>query len=247
MNKLLNIYFTAGFPNLEAMEPIILSLQEGGVDMIEIGLPYSDPLADGPTIQSSSALALAKGASLDKIFDRLGSFKSKLTAEIYLMGYFNQWLSYGIERFCARANEVGATGLIIPDLPIEYFDENLQSIVEHNELKMSFLVTPDTTEERIEKIDKLSTGFVYLVSSKSTTGKTGSVFNQNEPYFKKMASFPFKRKTMIGFGIHDHDTYTQACKYADGAIIGSAFIRHIEKNHSKANILEFINLIKQKQ
>jgi tryptophan synthase alpha chain len=227
------------------METIILALQEGGVDMIEIGLPYSDPLADGPTIQESSSKALARGATLDKIFDRLAALKPQLESEIYLMGYYNQWLSYGLERFCARVKETGATGLIIPDLPVDYFDQEHRSVLERHGLAICFLVTPDTPESRIAEIDQLTTGFVYLVSSKSTTGKTAAVFDENQDYFKKMKAFPFRNRTMIGFGIQDHESFANACSYADGAIIGSAFIRHIEKDPSRRNIIDFVNQIRK--
>lgn len=244
-DKLLNIYFTAGYPEIEAFEPILNSLLEAGVDLIEIGLPYSDPLADGPTIQASSSRALSNGISLDQIFDKLEGFDQPFQSEIYLMGYYNQWLSYGMEAFCQRARKAGVSGLIIPDLPIEYFDESYQSLLADHGLKISFLVTPDTAQERIRKVDELSTGFVYIVSSRSTTGASEGQ-EDNSAYLQKMASFPFKNKTLIGFGIHDHDSYRHACHYADGAIIGSAFIRHIEKDYSQPHILSFVNHIKNK-
>jgi tryptophan synthase alpha chain len=241
--KLLNIYFTAGYPEIGAFQQILDGLQEAGVDFIEIGLPYSDPLADGPTIQASSAKALANGITMDRVFDQLEQCRRPFQAEIYLMGYYNQWLKYGLEKFCQRAQKAGVSGLIIPDLPIEYFDREHQELLKKYQLKISFLVTPDTNEARIEKVDELTTGFVYLVSSRSTTGATDNRAD-NSAYLERMASYPFSHQTLIGFGIHDHATYTQACRFADGAIIGSAFIRHIANDFSKPSILNFVNHIK---
>lgn len=246
MEKLLNIYFTAGYPEKDATNNILLSLQEAGVDMIELGLPYSDPLADGPTIQESSAIALENGITIEQIFDDLEKIKEKITTEIYLMGYYNQWLNYGLEEFCKRASHSGIRGLIIPDLPMAYFDDEHRRLLAKYNLKICFLITPDSSDSRIKKADELSSGFVYAVSSNATTGKTASVFESNRSYFEKIRNFPFSNRRMIGFGIHDNAGFEEACLYADGAIIGSAFIRHIKNDFSKEHIQKFIHSIKNK-
>jgi len=245
MKKLLNIYFTAGYPEIGAFEPILLALQSGGADLVEIGLPYSDPLADGPTIQASSARALENGITLDRVFAMLTELQPRIQVPLYLMGYYNQWLSYGLESFCTKAGEAGVTGLIIPDLPVEYFDSDHQSLLEKYGLRISFLVTPDTPVERMSMIDQLSTGFVYVVSGRSTTGGTYSGGEMDTAYLQQISEFGFQRDTLVGFGIHDKSTFDLACQYTDGAIVGSAFIRHLERAYSPEHIHAFIQKIKQ--
>jgi tryptophan synthase alpha chain len=203
-------------------------------------------LADGSTIQESSAIALKNGITLDQIFDDLKKIKNSITTEVYLMGYYNQWLNYGLEKFCQRAADSGIHGFIIPDLPMAYYDEIHQKLLEKYKLKICFLITPDSDDSRIKQADKLSTGFVYVVSSNATTGKTNSVFASNREYFEKIRDYPFVNRCMLGFGIHDNAGFEKACQYADGAIVGSAFIRHLKNNFSKRHIQNFIHSIKNK-
>ena len=244
MNKLLNIYFTAGYPDVNATAQIVLDLQKSGVDMIEIGLPYSDPLADGPSIQASGQKALDNGMNTDLIFEQLSSIKDQIKIPVYLMGYYNQWFQYGLETFCNKCKEVGVEGLIMPDLPLDYFDQKHKNILQKNDLKICFLITPDTTEERIEEIGKCSTGFVYVVSNSSTTGKKEDISQKQITYFERIKSYKFNSKKLIGFGIHDNQTFSKACEYADGAIIGSAFVNHIKEDYSFENIERFVSSIK---
>ena len=243
---LLNVYFTAGYPELNSTAEILLGLQDAGVDFVELGLPYSDPLADGPTIQESGQTALDNGMNLDVLFNQLEEIKSKIYVPVYLMGYYNQWMQFGLDKFCRRCHDSGIYGLIIPDLPIDYFDKKHQEIVRENNLKISFLVTPQTSEERMRKVDELSTGFVYVVSSASTTGKQSGISDGQISYFNRIKDFGFKNKTLIGFGIHDNNSFELASDYSNGAIVGSAFIRHIRKDFSKENIALFIKSLRGK-
>lgn len=225
--NILSIYFTAGFPNLDDTEKILISLDAHGADMIEIGMPYSDPLADGPVIQKSSMKALENGMSIKTLFEQLKSFKNENNVPLILMGYLNPVLQYGFEKFCKEAKDVGISGIILPDLPIAEYENEYRQILQDNELNLIFLITPDTSEERIRKIDSLSTGFIYAVSSSSITG-TNVDMNAQENYFQRLKSLNLKNKILIGFGIRDRSTFEQACKYASGAIIGTAYIKAIE-------------------
>ena len=243
MSNLLNIYFTAGYPNLEDTPDILLNLQDAGADIIELGLPYSDPLADGPTIQASGQQALDNGMNLQLLFDQLEKIKDQISKPIYLMGYYNQWLQIGLEAFAKKCQAVGVYGLIIPDLPLEYFGQKHMAILSRYNLKISFLVTPQTTEERMRRADELSTGFVYVVSSAATTGKQKALSSGQIEYFNRIKQFGFKNKTLIGFGIHDKNTFETACAYADGAIIGSAFVRQLAEDKSKQGIEGFVKKI----
>ena len=243
-NKLLNVYFTAGYPGLDDTAEILLALQEAGADIIEIGLPYSDPLADGPTIQMSNQTALGNGMDTWKLFAQLKKVKGEIRVPVYLMGYYNQWLQFGLDEFCAQAAESGVYGLIMPDLPVEYFNADHEQLVAKHGLAISFLVTPETSESRMRQADEKSTGFVYVVSTSSTTGKTAGFSSEQIAYFERISNFKFKSQTLIGFGIHDHNTFETACQYANGAIIGSAFIRHISRDTSDQHIREFVKSIK---
>ncbi len=230
--NILSIYFTAGFPLLEDTPKILFALQKYGADLIEIGMPYSDPLADGPVIQQSSMAALKNGISIKKIFEQLNtlnqdsSFRSAETPLI-LMGYLNPVLQYGFEKFCKEAKAVGIDGIILPDLPIYEYQQEYKNTFEKNNLDFIFLVTPETSEERIRKIDEISTGFIYAVSSSSITG-TDKDMNQQESYFQKLKDLGLKNEILIGFGIKDNKTFTTACKHAAGAIIGTAYIKAIQ-------------------
>ena len=227
--NILSIYFTAGFPKLADTEIILKSLQDHGADMIEIGMPYSDPLADGPVIQNSSMKALQNGMTIKKLFEQLNSSVGKIHVPLILMGYLNPVLQYGFEKFCVDAKNAGISGIILPDLPIREYESEYQKNIKKNNLDFIFLVTPETSEARIQKIDSLSNGFIYAVSSSSVTGRDTNL-NTREKYFQRIKSMNLKNNVMIGFGIKDHKTYAQACKYASGAIIGTAYIQAIENS-----------------
>jgi len=203
------------------------SLQDNGADMIELGMPYSDPLADGPVIQASSAKAIANGMTINKIFEQLKDFRKEINVPVLLMGYMNPVLQFGFEKFCAAAKSVGIDGLILPDLPIYEFETEYGSIIKKYGLDFIFLVTPETSAERIKKLDELSSGFLYAVSSSSTTGKDKNMLGQSD-YFKKLKDMKLKNPVLVGFGIRDRQTFRTACEYANGAIIGTAFIKALE-------------------
>lgn len=247
--NILSVYFTAGFPNLNDTTTIINELEKNGVDMIEIGMPFSDPLADGPTIQRSSEIALENGMTIKLLFQQLQNFRNK-TSEmpLFLMGYLNPVLQYGFEKFCNDSSSLGISGVIIPDLPMqEYLVEYKSMFVKYN-LKNIFLITPQTSESRIRLIDENSDGFIYMVSSTSTTGNKNEIGVEQENYFKRIADMKLKNPTIIGFGIHNHQTFSKACEYANGAIIGSAFIKAIEKSEDLENdISKFVNNILKDQ
>ena len=228
--KLLSIYFTAGFPNLNDTADIIIKLQESGVDMIEIGLPFSDPLADGPTIQDSSMSAINNGMNTDILFNQLKDIRDKVSIPLIIMGYFNPILQYGVEKFCKKCNEIGVDGLIIPDLPIDYYLENYKSIFEQNKLYNMFLIAPQTSDERIRKIDSISKGFIYMVSSSSITGSKNSFSSEQINYFERIEKMKLNTPRIIGFGVGNKETFNTTVNYSKGAIIGSAFIKNLHEN-----------------
>jgi len=227
--KLLSIYFTAGYPELEDTVPIIQKLEKSGVDMVEIGLPFSDPLADGPVIQQSSTQALKNGMTSEKLFEQLKGIRPAVKIPLIIMGYFNPILQFGVEAFCKRCSEVGIDGLIIPDLPVNVFHEKYQASFKKYGLINIFLITPQTTEERIRYIDSISEGFIYMVSSASTTGAKKSFGEPEQEYFKRIASMKLQSEQIIGFGISNKETFEQATKYAKGAIIGSAYVNFLSE------------------
>jgi len=241
--NLLSIYFTAGFPKINDTLKIIKELDKSQVDMIEIGLPFSDPLADGPTIQKSSEKALINGMTTNLLFDQLKDLRKISDVPVVIMGYFNPILQYGIERFCSNCRDVGIDGLIIPDLPADIYKKNYKNIFKKYKLNMMFLITPQTSNDRINLIDNLSKGFIYMVSSYSVTGARDSFDEYQIDYFKRIKKMKLSNPVLIGFGIGNNNTYKTACKYSSGAIIGSAFIKHIKKNGVKS-IKDFIKLIK---
>ena len=241
--KLLSIYFTAGFPAIDDTVSILEQLQEAGVDMIELGLPFSDPLADGPTIQESSTKALHNGMTTDKLFDQLQGIRKTIDVPLIVMGYFNPMMQFGVERFCKRCQEVGIDGLIIPDLPVDVYHEKYQKLFQQYGLLNMFLITPQTPDDRIDYIDKVSEGFIYMVSSAATTGAQGSFGNEQEQYFKRIGAMNLKSKLLVGFGISNRETYDSAVAHSKGAIIGSAFIKHLEKNGSNS-VKKFIEQIR---
>jgi tryptophan synthase alpha chain len=241
---ILNIYCTAGFPELNDTLPVMTALQQYGADLIELGMPFSDPLADGPVIQESSTRAIKNGMSVRQLFEQLKDFREHIHVPVILMGYLNPVLLYGIENFCKKCAEVGVDGVILPDLPMDEYESDYKTIFEQNGLHLIFLVTPETSEERIRKIDNLSKGFVYAVSSSSTTGKDKDIGNQ-QVYFEKLKQLKLKNPVLIGFGIKDKATFAAACAYSNGAIIGTAFIRAIENTTNlDATIKDFIAGVK---
>ncbi len=229
--KILNIYCTAGYPKLDSTLTVMKSLQDSGADIIELGMPYSDPLADGETIQKSSAIALANGMTIHTLFEQLAGMREEIKIPVVLMGYMNPVLQYGFEQFCADAAKVGVDGLILPDLPQHEFEKTYKAIIEKYQLDFIFLVTPETSEERIKKLDALSSGFLYAVSSSSTTGGEKD-FNAVALYLQRLQSYGLKNPVLVGFGIKDKKTFYGACKYAQGAIIGSAYIKIIQHAQS---------------
>jgi len=241
--KLLSIYFTAGFPQIEDTVPILEQLQEADVDMIELGLPFSDPLADGPTIQESSTQALRNGMTTDKLFTQLEGIRDRIHVPMIVMGYFNPMMQYGVERFCKRCQEVGIDGLIIPDLPADVYHEQYQSLFQQYGLLNMFLITPQTPDERIRYIDQVSEGFIYMVSSAATTGAQGSFGDTQQHYFQRIADMKLQSKLLVGFGISNAETYQAAVAHSQGAIIGSAFIKHLEAN-GKQSVREFVKTIR---
>ena len=228
--KLLSIYFTAGYPELHDTVSVIKELQASGVDMIEIGLPFSDPLADGPTIQASSTRALENGMCTEILFDQLTNIRKEIDIPLLIMGYFNPMLQYGIEAFCMKCAEIGIDGLIIPDLPVDVYQQNYAAIFEKHGLFNVFLITPQTSDERIKYIDSISKGFIYMVSSASTTGAINSFDQGQSEYFERIHAMGLKTPQIVGFGISNNETFVQATQFTSGAIIGSAFVKFLSEN-----------------
>ncbi len=241
---LLNIYFTAGFPKLDDTRTIIKSLEESGVDMIEIGMPYSDPLADGPTIQESNIAALEEGMSLKILFTQLERLRKITEIPVLLMGYLNPVMQYGVEAFCKKAAECGVDGIILPDLPLDEYIEKYKELFESNNLSNVFLVTPHTSEKRIHLIDEHTQGFIYIVSTDSTTGNAKDITGAKD-YFNRIQSYNLKSPTMIGFNVKDNQSFSFATSYANGAIIGSAFIKAIKDSEDlKGDISKFVKMVR---
>lgn len=224
---ILNIYFTAGYPALEDTVNVLESLQEAGVDMVEIGLPFSDPLADGPVIQRSSHQALENGMSLNLLFSQLKDSRKSIHFPIVLMGYLNPIMQYGIENFLKECQTIGIDGLILPDLPLEEYEAHYQSLFKQYGVDNILLVTPETSQERLRRIDKLSSGFIYAVSSSSTTG-TDKDWDKQKNYFKNLKDSALKNPILTGFGVKNKETFKAATQYTNGAIIGSAFVKTLQ-------------------
>ena len=242
--ELLSIYYTAGYPNLDSTLPIAEELQAAGVDFLEIGFPYSDPVADGPVIQHSSEEALKNGMHVARLFEQLKELRQRIHIPIFLMGYFNPVLSYGVERFCADCKAVGVNGVIIPDLPMYEYEELYKDLFEANGISNIFLVTPQTSDERIRKIDALSNSFIYLLSSNATTGKNLQVEQKSEDYFNRIKGMNLKNPLVIGFGIANSASFKKATQYAKGAIIGTAFVKILAKDNYLNEIKPFIASIR---
>jgi tryptophan synthase alpha chain len=243
-NNSLSIYFTAGYPDLNSTVAIAEALEKSGVDFLEIGFPYSDPVADGPTIQHSSQTALDNGMTVSLLFEQLKTLRERVTIPVILMGYANPMVQYGVEKFCKKAAEVGVDGLIVPDLPMAEYENLYKNCFSANNLSNIFLVTPQTSEERIRKIDELSNSFIYLLSSSSITGKSSRISDASQAYFKRIQAMQLKNPTIIGFGISDHEAYSTACAHANGAIVGSAFVKFLGSTENYlSEIPAFINSI----
>ncbi len=241
--KLLSIYFTAGYPNLNNTVKIIQDLEKHGVDMIEIGLPFSDPLADGPTIQESSTAALKNGMHTELLFKQLKNIRESVSIPLIVMGYFNPMFQYGVASFCEKCHEIGIDGLIMPDLPLDVYKNEYEAIYKKYDLINVFLITPQTSDERIKAIDDASDGFIYMVSSASTTGAKQGFSNDTELYFERISKMNLKNPQIVGFGISNSETFEQATEKTKGAIIGSAFIKYLNKNGVE-NIGDFVKVIR---
>lgn len=228
--RILNIYFTAGYPALNDTVPIIKALAEAGVDLIEIGMPYSDPLADGPTIQASSQVALKNGMSLELLFQQVTEARKTVEIPLILMGYFNQVMQYGEERFVSRAKECGIDALILPDLPVEEYELHYRSMFEKQGMNIVFLITPQTPEARIRHIDSVSSSFIYMVSSNAITGAKTGIDTEQKIYFRRISELGLRNPRLIGFGISNKEGFDKACEFAQGAIIGSAFITAVARD-----------------
>ena len=243
-SDILSIYFTAGYPKLETTGEIIKGLEKSGVDFIEAGMPFSDPMADGPTIQDSSEKALANGMNLDIYFNQLKSIKQDVSLPLIAMGYVNQMMRYGDDKFLQACVDGGISGLILPDLPLKVYEEEYKSKFEKYGLVNVFLVTPQTSDDRIREIDAISNSFIYLVSSASTTGSKSDINQVQVDYFKRVKDMNLINPLVIGFGISNNETFSQACEYASGAIIGSAFVKSISEKSDFETISKFITSIR---
>lgn len=246
--NLLSGYFTAGFPDIESTTKVLKSLEKAGVDFVEIGMPYSDPLADGPVIQNSSTRALENGMSLKKLFEQLSSIPEEISMPIILMGYLNPVLKFGVEKFIEQCKSNNVSGLILPDLPYETYLEEYQELFTRNNISNIFLITPQTPEERVRNLDKASTSFIYMVSSAAVTGARDGLSLQQIEYFERINNMGLATPRMVGFGISNHQSYSDVCQHAHGAIVGSAFIRHLEQSgDDEEGIINFIKELKGKQ
>lgn len=243
--NILSIYFTAGFPTLDSTLPILKALQDKGVDLVEIGIPFSDPIADGKVIQHSSQVALENGMQIETLFAQLADVRKSITMPLVAMSYFNPILQFGFEKFCQSCQQVGIDGLIIPDLPIEIYERDYKKIVEMYGLTFTFLITPETSPQRVQYIDQQSSGFIYMVSSPSITGTQNS-FEQQKAYFQKTDAMQLQHPRLIGFGVSNQETYQMACQYAAGAIVGSAFIQSLQKQPTITEaVAQLIQQLKQ--
>lgn len=243
--NILSIFFTAGFPELNSTKVIAKALEKDGVDMIEIGIPFSDPIADGPTIQASNKIALDNGMSVKVFLEQVKEIRKEVSIPIILMGYLNPVLQYGVEKFCKEAAVIGVDGLILPDMPMDEYLSEFKGIMEALSLLNIFLVSPTTSQERIKKIDEVSGGFIYAVSASSTTGTKNDFTEGQEMYFERLQAMKLKNPFLIGFGISSHQTFAKACQYASGAIIGSAFINLLQiSSDIESEISKFIKSIR---
>lgn len=237
-NNILSVYFTAGYPQLDSTVSIIRALAEYGADMIEIGIPFSDPMADGPVIQLSNGKALQNGMNLKLLFSQLKNIRDEVKIPLLLMGYLNPVIQFGVEEFCMHCMEIGVDGVILPDLPPLIYTEEYLSIFNKYNLYNILLISPQSTDKRILTIDKISRGFIYMVSSSSVTGTRGNFSDDQIAYFKRVGEMNLENPCLIGFGISNRETFNNAGKYARGGIIGSAFVKILGQN---GNVIENIN------
>ncbi|WP_010135577.1 tryptophan synthase subunit alpha [Ochrovirga pacifica] len=229
-NRLCSVYFTSGYPKLNDTGTIIKNLEKAGVDFLEVGLPYSDPMADGPTIQETSSIALKNGINLDLIFNQLEEIKNQVSIPLIAMGYFNQVVRYGAEKFCEKCQSVGIQTLVLPDMPMIEYEQTYKSMFAKYGLSNVFLITPQTSEERIKKIDEMTDAFIYVVASSSITGAKGTISKAQIDYFNRIKSYNLKSTLIAGFGISSKDTFDTVCEHVNGAIIGSAFVKYVGAN-----------------
>lgn len=243
--NILSVYFTAGFPRLEDTMTIIQTLQDSGADLVEVGIPFSDPVADGPTIQDSNQVALKNGMSLKLLVQQLKTMRETIDIPILLMGYLNPIMQYGVEQFCKDMAAVGVDGLIIPDLPMQAYLKEFKACFNEHGIHNIFLITPQTAEERIDFIDRESEGFIYMVSSASITGAKSGISQEQLNYFERIKAMRLAKPTLIGFGISDHATFSKACQYSNGAIIGSAFVKLLANSKNlKKDIKDYVEKVK---
>ncbi|MFT5884001.1 MAG: tryptophan synthase alpha chain [Arcticibacterium sp.] len=242
-SRVLNIYFTAGFPNLNDTLPLLEAAEANGADLVEVGIPFSDPVVDGETIQKANIKALDNGMSVAFLFEQLKDMRKSVKLPIILMGDINPVFQFGIKAFCEKCQEVGVDGLILPNLPMAEYLEDFKPLFDKHGLLNIFLITPQTSEDRIREIDQNSSGFVYMVSSASTTGSTSGITEEMKGYFDRVNKMELRIPRLIGFGIKDKETFTEASKYASGAIIGSAFIRAIDNKNPTEGAADFLNQV----
>jgi tryptophan synthase alpha chain len=243
-DNLLSIYYTAGYPELNTTLAIAGALEKAGADFLELGFPYSDPIADGPTVQYSSQKALENGMNLNLLFEQLAGLRKRVSIPVMLMGYVNPMVQYGVERFCKKAAEVGVDGVIVPDLPMYEYESMYADFFKDNNLSNIFMVTPQTSEERIRKIDSLSNSFIYLLSASIITGTNVQVSSGVEDYYKRIKAMHLKNPVILGFGITDNKSFKKACEYASGAIVGSAFVKLLGTDNYMEKIPEFVKMIR---
>lgn len=244
--NILSVYFTAGYPALDTTREIIRELQQQGADMIEIGIPFSDPMADGEVIQNAATQALRNGMSLHKLFAQLQDIRSEIDIPLILMGYLNPVMQYGFENFCRSCREAGIDGMIIPDLPFKDYLEKYKTIAERYDLKVIMLITPETSEERIRLIDENTRGFIYMVSSAATTGAQQSFDDAKQEYFRHIASMNLRNPRLIGFGISNRETFDTACRNSSGAIIGSQFVKLLAQETPVKAVTRLLEMIGRK-
>lgn len=244
--NILSVYFTAGYPAFDITREIIGELQRQGIDMVEIGIPFSDPMADGIVIQNAAAKALQNGMSLSKLFGQLRNIRSEVDIPLILMGYLNLIMQYGFENFCRSCHEVGVDGVIIPDLPFKDYLEEYKPVADRYDLNVIMLITPETSEERIRFIDRNTEGFIYMVSSAATTGAQQSFDEVKQEYFRRIAAMNLRNPRLIGFGISNRETFDSACQNASGAIIGSQFVKLLAQGSPAKAVSRLLEMIGKK-